>query len=69
MINDKLVIPQGEEVKTQVISIILDQLGIEKTAYFIKEFMYQKVDYLEIKEKVFGEKTAEEIYTEIKEKK
>ncbi|MDD5688786.1 MAG: hypothetical protein PHQ76_00705 [Caldisericia bacterium] len=69
MTNKNLVIPQGEEVKAEVIRIILDQLGIEKTAYFIKEFMYQKVDYLEMKEKMFGEKTAEEIYTEIKEKK
>jgi len=34
-----------------------------------KEFMYQKVNYLDIKGRIFEGETAEEIYAEIKEKK
>jgi|YelNatPaOPRAMG01_1025707.scaffolds.fasta_scaffold64517_1 hypothetical protein len=64
-----LKIPKIEEVKIEVIQTLIDQLGVAKSAYFFREFMYQKLDYLEIKEKIFGEKTAEEIYNEIKKKK
>ena len=64
-----LEIPKIEEVKIEVIQTLIDQLGIAKSAYFFREFMYQKLDYLEIKEKIFGEKTAEELYKEIKKKK
>jgi hypothetical protein len=64
-----LKIPKIEEVKIEVIQTLIDQLGVAKSAYFFREFMYQKLDYLEIKEKIFGEKTAEEIYDEIKKKK
>lgn len=64
-----LKIPKIEEVKIEVIQTLIDQLGVAKSAYFFREFMYQKLDYLEIKEKIFGEKTAEEIYDEIKKKR
>ena len=64
-----LKIPKIEEVKIEVIQTLIDQLGVAKSAYFFREFMYQKLDYLEIKEEIFGEKTAEEIYNEIKKKK
>jgi hypothetical protein len=62
-------VPKSEEVKIEVIQTVIDQLGITKSAYFFREFLHQKLDYLEIKEKIFGEKTAEEIYNEIKKKK
>ena len=64
-----LKIPKSEEVKIEVIQTVIDQLGIAKSAYFFREFIYQKLDYLEIKEKIFGKKSAEEIYNEIKKKK
>jgi hypothetical protein len=64
-----LKIPKIEEVKIEVIQTLIDQLGVAKSAYFFREFMYQKLDYLEIKDKIFGEKTAEEIYDEIKKKR
>jgi hypothetical protein len=42
-------------------------LGITKAAFFLRETMSQKTDYLEIKEKLFGEKTAAQLYSEISE--
>jgi len=64
-----LEVPKGEEIRIEVVQALIEQLGIVKSAYFFREFMYQKLDYLEIKEKIFGEKTAEEIYDEVKKKK
>jgi hypothetical protein len=37
-----------------------------KTALFIRENLFQKEDYLKLKEDLFGEKTAAEIFDEIK---
>jgi hypothetical protein len=43
----------------------MKSLGITKAAFFLRESMSQKADYLEIKEKLFGAKTAKELYSEI----
>ncbi|HHV81316.1 TPA: hypothetical protein GXX44_06480 [bacterium] len=69
MVIKNLEVPKGEEIRIEVVQVLIEQLGIVKSAYFFREFMYQKLDYLEIKEKIFGEKTAEEIYDEVKKKK
>ncbi len=47
------------------IDTIVKNLGITKAAFFIRENLSIKTDYLEIKEKLFGSKTAAEVYNDI----
>ena len=46
---------------------MIEKLGITKTALFIKENLSQKEDYLELKDKLFGNLTSNEIFDKIKE--
>jgi len=64
--NQKLVVPRMDAVRTESVKVIMERLGIVKAAFFCRETMSQPMDYLELKEKMFGEKTAREIYEEIK---
>ena len=61
-----LMVPKGEEIRAEAIETIIERLGIAKAAFFIREIMSQKVDYLKIKDELFGKKTADEVYKEIK---
>ena len=65
MVN-KLVVPKMSEVRVEGIKAIIEQLGIAKAAFLLRESMSQNVDYLEIKEQMFVNKTPREIYAEIK---
>ncbi|MBI4825962.1 MAG: hypothetical protein HY807_06010 [Nitrospirae bacterium] len=47
------------------IDTCMKNLGITKSAFFFRETMSQKTDYLEIKKKLFDNKTASDIYKEI----
>ncbi|MDP3110610.1 MAG: hypothetical protein Q8M71_00725 [Thermodesulfovibrionales bacterium] len=58
-------LPDTKFIKSEVIDVIVKNLGITKTAFFLRETMSQKTDYLEIKKKIFGDKTARELYKEI----
>ena len=64
--SQKLVVPQMDSIRTEGVKVIIERLGIAQTAFFCRETMSQPIDYLELKEKIFGEKTAIEIYEEIK---
>lgn len=63
---NKLMVPRVDEIRTEAVQIIISRLGITKAAFFMRESMSQRVDYLEIKEDIFGKKTAKEIYSELK---
>ena len=58
-------LPDIKILKSEAIEAIIKNLGITKAAFFIRETISQKTDYLEIKEKLFGSKTAVELYNEI----
>ncbi|MEK6681010.1 MAG: hypothetical protein AABY79_03500 [Nitrospirota bacterium] len=58
-------LPDIKILKSEAIDAIVKNLGITKAAFFIRETISQKTDYLEIKEKLFGKKTAAELYNEI----
>lgn len=67
MLADKiLTIPKISDIRAEAIQTIIDRLGITKAAFFLRESMSQKVDYLRVKDELFTGKTAEEIYAEIK---
>ena len=61
-----LAIPKSEDVKTEVIETIIKRLGITKAAFFLRETISQNVDYVKIKDELFKEKTASDLYKEIK---
>ncbi|MFA6054634.1 MAG: hypothetical protein WC769_04585 [Thermodesulfovibrionales bacterium] len=58
-------LPDIRVIKSEVIDTIVKNLGITKAAFFIRENLSIKTDYLEIKEKLFGSKSASELYNEI----
>jgi len=61
-----LAIPKSEDVKTEVIETIIKRLGITKAAFFLRETISKNVDYVKIKEELFKEKSACDLYKEIK---
>jgi hypothetical protein len=62
-------LPDMKVIKSEVIDAIVKNLGITKAAFFLRESMSQKTDYLEMKALLFGNKTARELYSEIVTKK
>ncbi len=65
-IAEKLTLPKSHEISAEAIQILISRLGITKTAFFIREYLFQKEDYLKLREDLLGEKTAAEIFEEIK---
>ena len=65
----KLNLPRYDEIRSEAVRTIIDQLGITKAAFFIRESMFQKTDYLQLKEALFGQKKARELYREIRKSK
>ena len=65
-IAEKLTVPKSREISTEAIQILIGRLGITKAAFFIRENLSQKEDYLKLKEDLFGKKTAAGIFEEIK---
>ena len=62
----KMMVPSSEEVRSEAVQMLIKRMGITKAAIFIKENMAQKTDYLKVKEELFAEKSAAELYKEIK---
>jgi hypothetical protein len=62
----KLVLPRSDSVKYEAIQILINGLGLTKTAFFIRENLSNQDDYLEMKEKLFEDKTAADLYHEMK---
>ena len=60
-----LSVPKGDDVRCEAISALIESLGIGKAAFFIRETMFQPVDYLKVKEQLFGNMTVADICTEI----
>lgn len=58
-------LPDMKVIKSEVIDAIVKTLGVTKAAFFLRESMSQKTDYLEMKERLFGKKSAKELYGEI----
>ncbi|WP_221275416.1 hypothetical protein [Microcystis aeruginosa] len=48
------------------VKALVERLGIDKAAFFLRETASQPLNYLEIKDQLFGEMTATDIYAQIK---
>lgn len=62
----KLVVPRTESVKYEAVQILINGLGFTKAAFFIRENLSNQDDYLKMKEKLFGDQTAADIYNKMK---
>ena len=61
-----LTIPEIEEIRKEGVKALVERLGIAKAAFFLRETSSQPLNYLEIKDQLFGEMTAKDIYYQIK---
>ena len=61
-----LTIPEIEEIRKEGVKALVERLGIAKAAFFLRETSSQPLNYLEIKDQLFGEMTATDIYAQIK---
>jgi hypothetical protein len=60
-----LSVPKSDEVRCEAIEALVERLGIGKAAFFIRETMSQPVDYLKVKDQLFGDMTVADICSEI----
>jgi hypothetical protein len=65
----KLIIPSGEEVRSEAVQTLITRMGITKASIFIRETQPQKIDYLKVKDELFAGKSAAKLYVEIKKRK
>jgi hypothetical protein len=61
-----LIVPKTDEIRKQGIKVIVERMGLAGAAFFLRETMAQSVDYLELKNQLFGNMTVADIYQEIK---
>ncbi|HAI68234.1 MAG TPA: hypothetical protein DCM38_02230 [Gammaproteobacteria bacterium] len=59
-------VPHSDSVRHEAIQILINSLDLTKVSFFIRDNLSNQTDYLEMKEKLFGDKTVSEIYNEIK---
>ncbi len=64
--TSKLVVPKMEYIRIEGMKAIIDRLVIAQAAFFFRANLSQEVDYLQVKEEMFGDKSARELYEEIK---
>ena len=64
--NYEVIIPKYEDVKTDIFKIIFQNYSLSDFAFFIREQMFQKTDYIELKEAIFQNMTIDNIVEEIK---
>lgn len=62
----RLTIPQSENLRYEAIRLLVNGLGLTKAACFLRETGSSQADYLDLKEQLFGDKTATELYANIK---
>lgn len=67
-VKNRVILPMGGQVKTEAVQTLIESMGITKAAVFLRETMSQQTDYLLMKEKLFANASAADIYKAIKTK-
>lgn len=62
----KLMVPNDEEIRRAGVEAVIQSLGIARAAMFFRKTSFQELDYLELKEELFGDHTVSDLYHEIK---
>jgi len=55
-----------DSVRDEAIQILINSLDLTKVSFFIRDNLSNQTDYLEMKKKLFGDKTVSEIYNKMK---
>lgn len=58
-------LPVNNSVRNEAIRLLINKLGISKSSIFLRDNLSQDTDYLKIKNKLFADKSAGELYKEI----
>jgi hypothetical protein len=61
-------LPLGGQIKAEAVQAVIERMGITKAAIYLRETMAQPVDYIVLKEKLFSNTSAENLYSTIKAK-
>ncbi len=62
---DSLTMPDAHNLRYEVTKMIVNKFGISKAAFFFQKEIRGSGNYLEIKEEIFQEKSADDIFNEI----
>ncbi len=65
---ENVILPEYKNIRAEIIQKLLEQIGIVKTSMLIKEELYNKTDYIAIKDEIFNNENIEELYMKIKDK-
>lgn len=65
---ENLILPEYKTIRAEIIQKLLEQIGIVKTSMLIKEELYNKTDYIAMKDEIFNNENIEELYMKIKSK-
>jgi hypothetical protein len=65
-VQTDLTIPEIDEIRKEGVKALVERFGMAKAAFFLRETASQPLNYLEIKDQLFGEMTATDIYAQIK---
>lgn len=61
-------LPTGSQVKNEAVQTIIERMGITKAALFLRETMSQPTDYLALKDQMFAQASAADLFAAIKAK-
>ncbi len=63
--KEKISVPIFQDLRAEAIRLLLKELGVAKTAFFIRNNFSSPIDYLELKDRLFADQTVEQIYEDI----
>lgn len=62
-------LPVAQDLLSEAIQVLIEHLGITKTAFFIRQNLSSQTDYLLLKQELLGSKKAENIFGDIQKRK
>ena len=58
-------IPEPQSIREEAFRSLIKNLGISKAAFFARECMSQKEDYVKLKDEIFANQSLDEMFQEI----
>lgn len=62
-------LPVAQDLLSEAIQVLIEHLGIIKTAFFIRQNLSSQTDHLLLKQELLGNKKAENIFEDIQKRK
>jgi len=58
-------VPEPQSIREEAFRSLIKNLGISKAAFFARECMSQKEDYVKLKDEIFANQSLDEMFQEI----